>query len=159
MEPFPLADCAHMLSLDLQRDNKCNGNLYCLYRAIIMNSRSVEIHLSANLCLYPRPPCKINVIFEHTSVVSVILSTGGVCVFVRRMWPPCSGFLSISRMHSGSGKGHGWKQGYYWLPPYSWRKLLNVSKSYSGRDDHTAVCILALFYGGICLWVSSFPVT
>lgn len=79
-----------------------------------------------------------------------------MCVCVHRMWPPCSGFLSISRMHSGSGKGHGWKQGYYWLLPYSWRKLLNVSKSCSGRDDHTAVCILALFYGGICLWVSSF---
>lgn len=103
--------------------------------------------------LYHRSPCKINVILNMQMWRD--FPHGGVCVSVHTTWPPCSGFLSISRMHSGSGKGHGWKQGYSWLLPYSWRKLVNVSKSCSGRNDHAAVCILVLFYWGICLWVWS----
>lgn len=135
-----------MLSLKLQPDNE--RFVLCLQSWWIF---------TLPICPCDSPPCKVKVIFDHTGEAQ-FSPQGSGALLLYRLTPSGSGFLSTSRMHSGSVKDHEWKQGDYWPLPYSWRKLVNVSKSCSGRNDHTAVCIPALLEGEGRTWSSILPV-
>lgn len=81
-------------------------------------------------------------LWYRQSVIFALQLCACVCVCIE--WPPCSGFLNISRMHFGVRERPEMKTTVSLTLSIFMKEMINVSKSCSARNDHTAVCLFAL---------------